>query len=1303
MTKKIKISIDRGGTFTDIIAEIPGREPVNFKLLSVDPSNYDDAPVEGIARVIQMFNDGKPFKRGEKIRLDTIESIRMGTTVATNALLERKGAKTVLLTTKGFRDVLAIGNQARPDIFDLSSMRLQQLYSKVVEIDERVTIEGYSEDGPKPPINYDDPQIVSGSTKDPIRIITKPKPDEIKAQLQEIWNEGYRSIAVCLLHSYSYPNHEELVASMAREFGFQVSVSVELQPMIGFVGRTSSTVADAYLLPVIHDYLDGFVSGFEGGAEALKDKLLFMQSDGGLCNSDQFTGLHAILSGPAGGIVGYSKTCFENFSDKATLGFDMGGTSTDVSRYDGKFEHIFDNVIDQIALNTPQLDINTIAAGGGSILFWKNGMFVVGPESAGAHPGPACYRKGGPLTVTDANLFLGRLIPESFPCIFGPNEDEPLDKDIVVTKFNRITEEINRESANNFTPEEVANGFLTVANEAMTRPIRNLTEGKGYPTKDHNLAAFGGAGGQHAVAIARNLDIEKVAVHKYSSLLSAYGIALADITLDKLKPLGVVFEEESINYIQGTIEQLTEATLTEFRGHGYSDSIEVEVEIYLNMKYVGSDTHLMMLKPADTWDFKTPFIAKHQLEFGFTLEREVMVDDCRVRLVSKSVKVKEIDPFKEFNALSFSKIDESRSLLARQTYFQETGWIACNVYDIGNIPLGSYIEGPAIVIDKTQTILIEPKSRANMLANHILITVASKEKSQINPDIIDPIQLSVFGHRFMSIAEQMGRTLQLTAISTNIKERLDFSCALFDKKGDLVANAPHMPSHLGAMSYSVKAQIDIWKGDIHKGDVIVSNHPVAGGSHLPDLTVITPVLDDNEEVLFWTASRGHHADIGGIAAGSMPPFSKEIWQEGTSIISHKLCSKGVFDEEGITDLLLVQPAKYPQCSGTRTLNDNISDLKAQIAANHKGCELIIALIEEYTFKVIQRYMIGIQETAELAVRNLLKFVFKRFGSKVLHGRDYLDDGTPIDLKVTIDGDKGSALFDFTDTGDQVYGNLNTPKAILYSGVIYVLRCLVSADIPLNQGCLIPIDIRVREGSLFSPSPECATVGGNVETIQRIVDVLLRAFRASAGAQGTCNNFTFGVGETDENMQFHGFGYYETIAGGSGAGPNWEGQNAVQCHTTNTRMTDVEVFEKRYPVLLEAYKIRDGSGGKGIHNGGDGLTRRIKFLIDLEVSVLSERRAFAPFGMAGGEDGERGFNYYFKLQPDGNYIRYSLGGKNTVNVKAGDIVEINTPSGGGYGDLEAGLSEADIQYITSRVSNPLKTGTLAKQDIISTTN
>lgn len=1297
MTKQIQIAIDRGGTFCDFIAKIPGQEDYVFKLLSVDPLNYKDAPTEGIRLILEKAH-GIKINRSELLDLKTIESIRMGTTVATNALLERKGANVCLITTKGFKDVLTIGNQTRPHIFNLTARKLGHLYKQVLEVDERVTVEGFSEGGgDKLVIDPSDPNITKGISGDNIRVLKKPDYNEIRAQLTDLYAAGdIDTIAISLLHSYAFPEHESEIAKICKDIGFQVSVSHELQPMIGMVNRTSSTVADAYLSPVVEQYIKAFGSGFQGGLEAFGNKLLFMQSNGGLCPWYKFCGLKAILSGPAGGLVGFGETCYDSVTKKATIGFDAGGTSTDVARYSGHLEHIYETVVSEVNLQTPQLDISTVAAGGGSMLFWKNGIFVVGPESAGSDPGPACYRKGGPLTVTDANLFLGRLLPEFFPKIFGSNHDEPLDYEITATKFHELTEVINKDKKDGvkLSPEEVAVGFLNVAVESMARPIRTITEAKGYGTSEHNLACFGGSGGQFSVSLAKNLGIQDVAIHKYSSILSAYGIFLADIVIEKQSPISITYDKDHLEFLNEKSDELTALAYKDYENQDLTN-FGVKLEVFLNMRYVGSDTHLLIEKGDGVADQK--FIDRHKQEFGFSLDRKVLVDDIQVLLVVQSEGKSVNNPYEEFRNLT-SPTEVSSSDIMRKIYFEKAGWCESSIHRLPDLAKGSMIKGPAIILDATQTILVEPKSTAYVLRDHVLIVVEQQPRPELSTTVIDPIQLSVFSHRFMSIAEQMGRTLQQTAISTNIKERLDFSCALFDKNGDLIANAPHVPIHLGALSFAVKGQMKLWEGNLKQGDVLVTNHPSVGGSHLPDITVITPVMDSHNEPMFWVGSRGHHADIGGITAGSMPPSSKTIFEEGAAILTHKLCYEGTFDEEGITKILVEEPAKYPGSSGTRTLNDNLSDLKAQVSSNFKGATLLSNLVEEYTRPVIDLYMAGIQSTAEVAVRNLLKLAYEKFGGKKMKAVEYLDDGTPIAVTITIDPESGDATFDFTESGDEVYGNLNAPSAILFSAVLYVLRSLISSDIPLNNGCLRPITFKTREGSILNPSYEAAVVGGNVETSQRIVDVMLKAFEACAASQGTCNNLTFGIFDKENNISF---GYYETICGGSGAGPTWDGQSVVQCHTTNTRITDTEVFEKRYPVIIWEYSVRVGSGGNGFHKGGDGVIRDIEFTYpDLQVSCLMERRSLPPFGLLGGEDALRGQNIWItKNEKTEGYRSVSLPGKCSVRVGKGDRVIIKTPGGGGFGSADV---SNEVNYPIKPMTN-VYTGSVAMRSRIQESN
>ncbi|KAF2147617.1 putative 5-oxoprolinase [Myriangium duriaei CBS 260.36] len=1254
---------DKGGTFCDFWARIPGHQPdFVLKLLSICPEEYEDAPTEGIRRVLEVAT-GTEIPRGVPLDLTPVESIRMGTTVATNALLERKGAPVALLITKGFRDLMIIGNQTRPHLFDLSVRKLDKLYETVKEVDERVTVEDSSED-PSPgmiDIEQDD-SLTKGLTGEVVRVLKKPELTVVRNDLTDLWQRGFRSIAVAMMHSYTYPDHELAIGDLAKSMGFAVSLSSQLQPMIKLVPRAQSTIADAYLSPITDKYLDHFRKGFIGCLEGEDySKLLLSQSDGGLTPFTKFTGVRAILSGPAGGVNGFAQTCFDaNESDPVpVLGFDMGGTSTDVSRYGGALEHVFETTIAEISIQSPQLDISTVAAGGGSILSWDHGLFKVGPESAGALPGPACYGSDGPLTVTDANLFLGRILCQSFP--------RHLDFDIVKHKFQQLTQSVNqgKHGKDVLSPEQVAVGFIRVANAAMTRPIRGLSEGRGFETSKHRLACFGGAGGQHATAIARDLGITTVIIHRLSSILSAYGMALADVVVESQIPEAATYGPQVIPRIQQRCADQIENNTKHLIEQGFSPA-KLQHKIFLNMRYKGSDTAIMIEKPEDE-DFMAAFVARHEREFGFTQARDVLVDDVRVRSIARSI---DMDISKPLDALDAELVPAPRSVKSQEIYFDAEGWLQSTVYRIETLPRGCRITGPALLIDDTQTILIDPTSTAFVGQEHVVIKVDSMKLETINIDHVDPVKLSVFGHRFMSIAEQMGQTLQKTSISTNIKERLDYSCAVFSSAGGLVANAPHIPGHLGSMSTAIAYQAKRYpRGELKPGDVILSNHPISGGTHLPDLTVTTPVFDTTgKEILFFVANRGHHADIGGITAGSMPPNSTELWQEGAATESFKMVKEGIFDEEGLVKILYDDPGSYPGCSGTRTLRDNIADLKASVAANNRGIELIQGLTREYSWPVVQFYMEGIQKNAAQSVRELLKTFSKRFRGQPLQAIDYLDDGTPLALKITIDPVQGSAKFDFSGTGPEAFNNLNTPPAIVYSGIIYCLRCMMDSDIPLNQGCLSPIEVYCPPNTILSPSYGAATVGSNVETSQRVVDLILKAFRVAAASQGTCNNLTFGYGRTDDHGNvLQGFGYYETIAGGAGAGADWDGQSAVHTHITNTRMTDPEVFEKRYPVLLHEFSVRRGSGGKGQRKGGDGCIRDIELRKSMQVSILSERRVIAPYGMAGGQEGQRGVNLWIRKSPiDGSVRTISLGGKATTAMNAGDRIVIMTPGGGGYG-------------------------------------
>lgn len=1109
-------------------------DDVIIKLLSEDPSNYKDAPLEGIRRLLSKFT-GQEIPRGEPLDTTKIESIRMGTTVATNALLQRKGEKIAMVVSKGFKDCLEIGNQARPKIFDLAISKPEVLYQKAVEIDERVTLEDYAEDPERHQTSTKEradssaeDDLVRGLSGEAVRILKRPSEDEVRSQLQGLYDEGLRSIAVCLVHGYTFSDHEALVGRLAREIGFEhVSLSHELMPMIKLVPRATSACADAYLTPAIKKYIASFEAGFEGGlgAESVKQeegakgtRCEFMQSDGGLVDVSIFSGLRAILSGPAGGVVGYALTSYDPETKIPVIGFDMGGTSTDVSRYgSGRYEHVFETTTAGVTIQSPQLDINTVAAGGGSRLFFRNGLFVVGPESAGAHPGPACYRKGGPLTVTDANLFLGRLLPDFFPKIFGKSEDQGLDSSASEKLFEALAEDINKEVAKDnedkkMSADEVAYGFIKIANETMTRPIRSLTEAKGHDTSKHRLATFGGAGGQHAVAIAESLGIRQILVHRYSSVLSAYGMALADVVDESQVPDSKTWAED--NHTKGelrkTMDSLKEKSTARLKDQGFADK-SIKFEEYLNMRYRGTESALMVVRSnpeeakteygGDDWAFGKAFVKQHEQEFGFTLpDRDIIVDDVRVRGIGKSFEGLDKTIDQQLKEIKAKDVGEGKRYGMSKVYF-EGGRKDTPIYKLEDLEIGDCIRGPAILADGTQTIVVTPGASALVTDTHVVINIGDEAEAQnktVNAKEVDPIMLSIFAHRFMAIAEQMGRALQKTSVSTNVKERLDYSCALFDADGGLVANAPHLPVHLGSMSTCVRTQAEIWKGRLNRGDVVVSNHPEFGGTHLPDITVITPAFS-GDKIIFHVASRAHHADIGGILPGSMPPHSRELYQEGAAIKAEKLVSEGHFNEKRVIELLYDEPAQYPECSGTRCLADNLNDLKAQVAANQKGINLISALIEDYGEEVVQFYMRNIQDNAESCVRNLLKDVYRRFEGKDLTAVDYMDDGSPIHLKITIDPEKGEAVFDFDGTGAEVYGtytmavwgvtsadttsgNINAPEAVTYSAIIYCLRSLISEDIPLNQGCLKPVDVRIPKNSFLSPSGRAAVVGGNVLTV-----------------------------------------------------------------------------------------------------------------------------------------------------------------------------------------------------------------------------
>ena len=1224
--EKFRFSIDRGGTFTDVYARVPGKPGYAIvKLLSEDPANYDDAPREGIRRILLQY--APEAVSGELIDPSCIEWIRMGTTVATNALLERKGARCALLVSRGFGDILQIGDQTRPHLFDLKILKPELLYEQVLEVDERIRLLREGED----PAG----EVLTGVTGERFLVLAKPDFCLLKEQLNEIRAAGITSLAVVFMHAYACPRHEEQVGQLALELGFsQVSLSSQVMPMVKLVPRGDTTLVDSYLTPHIQLYIESFKQGFKDGLK--NTRLQFMQSDGGLTTASDFSGSRSILSGPAGGVVGYAMTTSSHLANTPVIGFDMGGTSTDVSRYGGKYDLCFESRTAGVRIQAPQLDIRTVAAGGGSRLFFENGMFQVGPESAGAHPGPICYRKNGYLALTDANLVLGRIQPQHFPAIFGPDENQPLDRDGARQAMQQLTDYINTLYAQQGIPhlslEEVALGFVQVANEQMVRPIKEVSIMRGVDVKEHVLATFGGAGGQHACAIARSLGMEKIFVHRFAGILSAYGLGLADTVAERQQAASYKYGQKALAEIKQKLDLLQQEAEQELRSQGIPAGVIKSVSS-LNLRYQGTDTALMIDAPKDG-DFAAAFKKIYQREFGFDLlDRDIFVDDLRVRSVARETNL----------AQHVAETSQQPAVpVERVSCYFAAGWMETELYQFRDLAVGQTIHGPAILLQDTSTVVVEPDCRALVTeAGDLEICIDHKQNPELTRQV-NPIQLAIFSNLFMSIAEQMGRMLQKTAISTNIKERLDFSCALFDASGNLVANAPHVPVHLGAMSEAVREQIRR-NPEIKPGTVLLSNHPAAGGSHLPDMTVITPVFQ-GEKVIFYVASRGHHADIGGLTPGSMPPDSRQLTDEGAAILSFKLVEEGRFREQKAAELL----------QDSRCLSDVLSDLKAQVAANQKGIELIEEMVTTYSLDVVHAYMGHVQTAAEQAVRDSLIRLAreKHCMGKTIKATDSLDDGSQLVLQLTIDGDTGNAVFDFAGTGLELWGNLNAPVAVTSSAILYSLRCLLDKDIPLNHGCLIPVDIRLPRGSLLNPSPEAAVVGGNVLTSQRLVDVILKAFGVAAASQGCMNNLTFG----NEH-----FGYYETIGGGAGAGPGWHGQSGVHTHMTNTRITDPEILERRYPVLLHEFSLRRNSGGQGRYAGGDGLIREIEFLEPMEVAILSERRVFSPYGLEGGEPGKRGRNVY--IGKDGKSL--NLGGKNQFSAAPGERIRVETPGGGGF--------------------------------------
>ncbi len=1191
--------IDRGGTFTDVVARDPDGVLHTAKLLSENPEAYEDAALEGIRRFLGVDRDGE-------IPAGRIGAVKMGTTVATNALLERKGERTLYVTTRGFRDALRIGYQARPQIFKLAIKLPELLYSRVVEVDERVRADG--------------------------AVLTPLDEDAARRGMQAAYDEGFRACAICLMHGFRFHDHEARLAAIAREIGFtQVSTSHGTSPLMKYVSRGDTTVVDAYLSPILRRYVDRVSAALD--RETTGTRLMFMQSSGGLTDAELFQGKDAILSGPAGGVVGAVETSRLAGFEKI-IGFDMGGTSTDVCHFDGEFERAFETEVAGVRMRAPMMRIHTVAAGGGSILHFDGSRLRVGPDSAGADPGPAAYRRGGPLTVTDANVMLGKLIPDYFPRIFGPQADEPLDADVVIGKFAALADEIGSATGETRSAEEVAEGFLRIAVENMAQAIKKISVQRGYDVTKYALTSFGGAGGQHACLVADALGMTSCIIHPLSGLLSAYGMGLADIRASRAEAVERDLDADGFAALEATLDRLGEAAHGEVTSQGVAAE-HVTLKPTAHLRYRGTDTSLEV--PFGTAkELAQRFEEAHRARFGFSGG----LDGIVIEAAAQEAIGAEPRPDENSEATD----SESRAATVHET---------ASVFMAGrrrDVPVvrredaepGTYVEGPAILIEPHQTIVIEPGWRADVTArNHVILTrTETMQRDNAIGTEADPVMLEIFNNLFMSVAEQMGFTLEKTSHSVNIKERLDFSCAIFDAAGHLVANAPHIPVHLGSMGATVESVI-AGDPDMGPGDVYVLNAPYNGGTHLPDITVVTPVYDDNGERLFFTAARGHHADVGGIAPGSMPSNSTTVDEEGVLIDGFKLVDKGTFREAALRELLTSGP--YP----VRNPDQNVADLRAQIAACEKGAQELRKMAAAFGLDTVRAYMDHVQANAEESVRRVI--------GSLTDGafRLEMDHGSVIAVKVTVDRDNRSAVVDFTGTSAQVQSNFNAPDAVARAAVLYVFRCLVDDDIPLNAGCLAPIDLIVPEGSFLKPQYPAAVVAGNVETSQAITDALFGALGVMAAAQGTMNNLTFG------NDRYQ---YYETISGGAGAGATFDGASAVQTHMTNSRLTDPEVLESRFPVLLEDFEIREGSGGDGAHRGGDGVIRRIRFLEPMSVSILSQRRRTRPFGLEGGGDARPGANRIIRA----GGATEPLEACDRAEMAAGDAIEIETPGGGGFG-------------------------------------
>ncbi len=1195
--------IDRGGTFTDVVGRRPDGSLVAHKLLSENPEAYADAAVQGIRDLLGL-------KAGEPIPPGKVGAVKMGTTVATNALLERKGDRTLLLITRGFRDALKIGYQARPKIFAREIIKPDMLYERVAEVDERVRADGTVEHAP---------DLAA-----------------VRRDLEAAKADGIGAVAIVFMHAYRYPEHERQVGRLARDIGFaQVSVSHEVSPLIKLVGRGDTTVVDAYLSPILRRYVAQVDRDLD--ARRSQARLMFMMSSGGLTAAELFQGKDAILSGPAGGVVGMAETGRQAGFDRL-IGFDMGGTSTDVSHFDGEYERAFETEVAGVRMRAPMMLIHTVAAGGGSILHFDGARFRVGPDSAGANPGPACYRRNGPLAVTDANVMVGKLIPDFFPKIFGPAQNEPLDAASVRHDFNNLAQKVSMAQAGDKTAEEIADGFIKIAVENMANAIKKISVQRGYDVTRYALNCFGGAGGQHACLVADALGMTRVLIHPFSSLLSAYGMGLADIRSTRQQAIELVFGGKALAAIKREGARLGKETKNEVAGQGVPAG-KIKIFVRAHIRYAGTDTALVV--PAGSAAaMQRVFEKAHRARFGFI--------DRRKQMVVEAVSVEAVGGGAKFVERAQRAARAKLPKPARRTKFFSAGaWHKANVYTRDQLRIGARVQGAAIIIEPHQTIVVEPGWQAELTRkNHLVLTRAKKlRRTAAIGTHADPIMLEVFNNLFMSIAEQMGVSLQNTAYSVNIKERLDFSCAVFAHDGTLVANAPHMPVHLGSMDRSVETIIRDNAGRIAPGDVYAINAPYNGGTHLPDITVCTPVFDDGKKhILFWVASRGHHADVGGISPGSMSPNATTIEQEGVYMDNFKLVDRGRFREKEL--MAALTGAKYP----ARNPVQNINDIKAQIAANEKGVAELRKMVVHFTMPVVQAYMRHVQDNAAESVRRVIDR---------LHDSEYayaMDQGTTIKVRISVDKQKREATVDFTGTSPQQPTNFNAPEPVTRAAVLYVFRVMVDDDIPMNAGCLRPINIVIPKKSMLTPEYPAAVVAGNVETSQAVTNCLFLALGSLAAAQGTMNNLNFG------NKKYQ---YYETICSGSPAGPGFNGTDAVHTHMTNTRLTDPEVLEFRYPVVLEDFHIRKDSGGKGKWHAGDGIRRTIRFLEKMDCTILSGHRRVPPPGLAGGDAGQVGENW--ARRKDGRMER--LQGCDETVIDEGEAVVIQTPTAGGYGRPE----------------------------------